>query len=33
VRCLDIDGVEAADDAVVREGHLGCYVVCGMGFL
>lgn len=33
VRCLQVDGVEAADDAVVGEGHLGCDVGGGVGGL
>jgi hypothetical protein len=31
--CLQVDRVEAADDAVVGEGHLGCDVGGGVGRL
>ena len=30
---MQVDGVEAADDAVVGEGHLGCDVGGGVGGL
>ncbi|KAH5707319.1 hypothetical protein HBI18_249870 [Parastagonospora nodorum] len=30
VRRLEVDGVEAADHAVMGEGHLSCNIICGV---